>query len=203
MWRAGSSSGSGSGDGDATASASRPMPTAAATVANLYEDRIKAKKSLGQNFMMDDTILRDIVAAAAVPELQLVHGDAVKAKRVKVVANLPYNITKELLQLLLPLGGLVSDLHLMLQHEAGERLTERTPGGREYRFRISRFKYDPVPGVDGALVTFALRPPGARLQVPSEQALMELVDKAFSERRKKMRNSLSPLYSSEEFRGAP
>lgn len=58
---------------------------------------------------------------------------APKAKRVKVVANLPYNITKELLQLLLPLGGLVSDLHLMLQHEAGERLTERTPGGREWR----------------------------------------------------------------------
>ena len=34
-----------------------------------------------------------------------------------------------------------------------------------YRFRISRFKYDPVPGVDGALVTFKLLPPSKRLQV--------------------------------------
>jgi len=33
------------------------------------------------------------------------------------------------------------------------------------RFRISRFKYDPVPGVDGALVTFKLLPPAHRLQV--------------------------------------
>ncbi len=33
------------------------------------------------------------------------------------------------------------------------------------RFRISRFKYDPVPGVDGALVTFKLLPPAQRLQV--------------------------------------
>ncbi|KAG2426295.1 hypothetical protein HXX76_013052 [Chlamydomonas incerta] len=274
MWRAGTSSGGGNEGDAADGAASRPMPTAAATVANLYEDRIKAKKSLGQNFMMDDAILRDIVAAAAVgpgdlvlevgpgtgnltkhllsagarvtavekddtlyarlgqeyeqvPELQLVLGDAVKVglegiirhmpKRVKVVANLPYNITKDLMTLLLPLGSLVSDLHIMIQHEAGERLTERTPGGREwraanirtlfycrpkYRFRISRLKYDPVPGVDGALVTFALRPPAARLPVPSEQGLLELVDKAFSERRKKMRNSLTPLYSSPEVESA-
>ncbi len=36
---------------------------------------------------------------------------------------------------------------------------------QRYRLRISRFKYDPVPGVDGALVTFSLRPPGQRLEV--------------------------------------
>lgn len=34
-----------------------------------------------------------------------------------------------------------------------------------HRFRISRFKYDPVPGVDGALVTFKLLPPPQRQQV--------------------------------------
>ena len=33
------------------------------------------------------------------------------------------------------------------------------------RFRISRFKYEPVPGVDGALVTFRLKPPSHRVQV--------------------------------------
>lgn len=49
--------------------------------------------------------------------------------KVKVVANLPYNITKELLALLLPLGDVISDLHVMIQHETAERLTERKPGG--------------------------------------------------------------------------
>ncbi|KXZ54550.1 hypothetical protein GPECTOR_4g615 [Gonium pectorale] len=325
--------------------ASRPMPSAMATVVNLYENRIKAKKSLGQNFLTDDSILRDIVAAAGVgpgdlvlevgpgtgnltkhllatgarvtavekddtlygrlteeykevPELRLVHGDALKvgledvlrgmltqerqapeaaaeaetaeaptaasggdsdsgssslpstsAKaeppaavagvgrrarggaaagrsvasssspggggrgKIKVVANLPYNITRDVLTQLLPLGELIAELHVMIQHEAAERLTEKTPGGPEwraanirtlfyskprYRFRISRHKYDPVPGVDGALVTFALLPPGSRPRVPSERSFHSLVAKAFSERRKKMRNSVQPLYSPEQ-----
>lgn len=39
--------------------------------------------------------------------------------KVKVVANLPYNITKDLLVLMLPLGELVSELHIMIQEEVG------------------------------------------------------------------------------------
>ncbi|GIL83214.1 hypothetical protein Vretimale_11273 [Volvox reticuliferus] len=353
MWQVGSNA---TASGSQAASASpRHMPSAVSTVANLYEDRIKAKKSLGQNFLTDDGVLQDIVVAAGVgpgdlvlevgpgtgnltkhllaagahvtavekddtlygrlqdeyrnvPELSLVHGDALKvgleevirgmlmqerqaappcahppaetcvavaelatgptsaatpdpepstsaaavtpsrpnstsgsrpgkaaaasngdgggsgggggggrSRKVKVVANLPYNITKDLLLLLLPLGDLISDLHIMIQHEAAVRLTERTPGGPEwraanirtlfysrprYRFRISRVKYDPVPGVDGALVTFSLLPPGARPAVPSERAFHALVVKAFSERRKKMRNSLQPLHSSNQVEAA-
>ncbi|GIL52847.1 hypothetical protein Vafri_8614 [Volvox africanus] len=352
MWQVGNHPTAGESQG---ASASpRHMPSAVSTVANLYEDRIKAKRSLGQNFLTDDGVLQDIVVAAGVgpgdlvlevgpgtgnltkhllaagahvtavekddtlygrlqeeyrnvPGLALIHGDALKvgleeairgmlmqerqaepprahpqsetyvgaaelatgptsaatdpetststaraattpprqnstseawsrktatansgdagrggsggerSRKIKVVANLPYNITKDLLLLLLPLGDLISDLHVMIQHEAAVRLTERTPGGPEwraanirtlfyckprYRFRISRLKYDPVPGVDGALVTFSLLPPGARHAVPSERAFHALVVKAFSERRKKMRNSLQPLHSSNQVEAA-
>ncbi|EFJ52243.1 hypothetical protein VOLCADRAFT_103245 [Volvox carteri f. nagariensis] len=330
MWQVGGSGGGSNTPITATAT-SRPMPSAISTVANLYEDRIKAKKSLGQNFLTDDAVLQDIVAAAGVgpqdlvlevgpgtgnltkhllasgagvtavekddtlygrlqkeygdvPRLTLIHGDALKVglediirgmmlqqdrqdpaassesvssaesalaststsgassrgykpgssaaaggRKVKVVANLPYNITKDLLTLLLPLGDWISDLHIMIQHEAAVRLTEHTPGGPEwraanirtlfycrprhgggwagrgrsrYRFRISRLKYDPVPGVDGALVTFSLIPPSARPAVPSERAFHSLVVKAFSERRKKMRNSLQPLYGAEQVEAA-
>ncbi|KAG2490681.1 hypothetical protein HYH03_010848 [Edaphochlamys debaryana] len=302
----------------ANGSGAPAMPSAASTVANLYQDRIRAKKSLGQNFMTDDSILRDLVVAAGVgpgdlvlevgpgtgnltkhllakgahvtavekddtlygrlseeydgvSTLRLVRGDALEVgledvirsmveqdrtgpspgpeagpgagqalakaaapepstsapagrgavpaagRKVKVVANLPYNITKDLLTMLLPLGDLISDLHIMIQHEAAERLCERTPGGPDwraanirtlfyckpkYRFRISRFKYDPVPGVDGALVTFSLLPPHQRPPVPSERGFHELVLKAFSERRKKMRNSLQPLASAEQVQAA-
>jgi hypothetical protein len=58
-------------------------------------------------------------------------GRPLRRPRVKVVANLPYNITKEVLAILLPLGELVGSLHLMIQHEAGERLCETVPGGAE------------------------------------------------------------------------
>ncbi|GLI59942.1 hypothetical protein VaNZ11_001994 [Volvox africanus] len=352
MWQVGNNPTAGGSQGP-SASPSH-MPSAVSTIANLYEDRIKAKRSLGQNFLTDDGVLQDIVVAAGVgpgdlvlevgpgtgnltkhllaagahvtavekddtlygrlqgeyrnvSELALIHGDALqvgleevirgmlmqgrqaapprahpqaetyaeaaelatgptsaatepetststaapamtpsrqnftsgtwtrktdpvnsghvggggsggeRSRKVKVVANLPYNITKDLLLLLLPLGDLISDLHIMIQHEAAVRLTERTPGGPEwraanirtlfyckprYRFRISRLKYDPVPGVDGALVTFSLLPPGARPAVPSERAFHALVVKAFSERRKKMRNSLQPLHSSNQVEAA-
>jgi len=181
----------------------------------------------------------------------------------KVVANLPYNITKEFLKATLPLGGVVSELSIMIQHEVAERLVDPTPGRPDYRsmsifthfysspkyrcgdassvavgafaccsrmmsvaaafrnypirahspthpthhhppplnrLRIPRQKYFPVPGVDGALVTFRLIPPAKRAVVPSERAFHSLVAKAFSERRKMMRNSMQPLYASQQVR---
>jgi hypothetical protein len=51
----------------------------------------------------------------------------------KVVANLPYNITKDFLKATLPLGGPVSELSIMIQHEVAERLVDPTPGRPDYR----------------------------------------------------------------------
>ena len=138
-------------------------------------------------------------------------GSSAGGGALKVVANLPYNITKEFLVATLPLGGVVRELSIMVQHEVAERLCDPTPGRPDYRamsvythyysapryrLRIARTKYFPVPGVDGALVTFRLRGPGERQEVPSERGFNALVAKAFSERRKMMRNSMQPLYSS-------
>lgn len=41
--------------------------------------------------------------------------------------------------------------------------------------RIPKEKYFPVPGVDGALVTFKLLPPAQRLQVPDERGFISTV----------------------------
>ncbi len=104
----------------------------------------------------------------------------------------------------------------------------------KYRLKIPRTKYFPVPGVDGALVTFALVPPASRPKVRaagggvraaatcscgrgwqaqtrappappcppqvngSERGFLSLVNKAFSEKRKMIRNSLQPLYSPDQ-----
>jgi Ribosomal RNA adenine dimethylase len=48
--------------------------------------------------------------------------------KVKVVANLPYNITTEVLKAFLPRGTAVSCVALMLQHEVAERLTKTSLG---------------------------------------------------------------------------
>lgn len=135
----------------------------------------------------------------------------------KVVANLPYNITKDFLKATLPLGGDVSELSIMIQHEVAERLVDPTPGRPDYRamsiythyysmpkyrLRIPRQKYFPVPGVDGALVTFKLIPPPKRRQVSTERGFHQLVNKAFSERRKMMRNSMQPLFSAQQVEAA-
>lgn len=65
-------------------------------------------------------------------------------------------------------------------------------------FLIPKERYYPPPGVDGALVTFRLLPPSARPAVPSEKGFLALVGKAFLERRKMMRNSVQPLYTTQQ-----
>lgn len=136
-------------------------------------------------------------------------GEQGSSKLIKVVANLPYNITKECLLSMLPLGGDISHLYFMLQDEVAVRLTGREPGGADwrvmnlitqyycdaqYKFQIDRRKYHPAPKVNGAVVDFALRPPQSRPAVPAEKQFLQLLRKAFSQRRKVMRNSLQPLY---------
>lgn len=140
-----------------------------------------------------------------------------RRRGVKVVANLPYNITKEFLQAMLPQGGVVSELSIMIQEEVAQRLVDPTPSRPDYRamslithyyskpvyrFLIPKEKYFPVPGVDGALVTFKLLPPSKRVQVSGERGFISLINKAFSERRKMMRNTLQPLYTPQQVEAA-
>lgn len=171
--------------------------------------------------------LREVVAQMlAEDEGQQTH------RAVKIVANLPYNITKEFLLAALPLGGElngssndnnddthtstnpggVSEVTLMLEEDAARRLADPTPNRPDYRamsvlvhrwskpqylFRIPRDRYYPPPGVDGAMVTFRLVPPHSRPPLPfppgeeAERLHAALVNAAFSERRKMMRNVLT------------
>jgi len=50
-----------------------------------------------------------------------------------VVANLPYNITSDALKRMLPMGDHISDLILMVQYEAAERLVSSSAGDGDYR----------------------------------------------------------------------
>lgn len=126
----------------------------------------------------------------------------------RVVGNLPYNISTPLLFHLAEFSENVRDMHFMLQKEVVDRMVA-PPGGREYgrlsvmlqyRFELERLflvspeAFDPAPKVDSAIVR--LRPKPASLRTAHDEArLGQIVMVAFGQRRKMLRNNLRDLFS--------
>jgi 16S rRNA (adenine1518-N6/adenine1519-N6)-dimethyltransferase len=124
-------------------------------------------------------------------------------ERLRVVGNLPYNVSTPLLFHLLGQAPVIADMHFMLQREVVDRLTAE-PGGRDYGrltvmvqlrceseklFDVGAGAFRPAPRVTSALVRLRVRrEPAVRL---SDVATFErLVSHLFSRRRKTLRNSL-------------
>lgn len=121
----------------------------------------------------------------------------------RVVGNLPYNISTPLLFHLLEQRGVVADMHFMLQKEVVDRMAA-APGSKafgrltimlgchletEALFEVDRHAFDPPPKVTSAVVR--LRPlPAGSMRINDSQLLSELVAAAFSKRRKTLRNAL-------------
>ncbi|HQU16579.1 MAG: 16S rRNA (adenine(1518)-N(6)/adenine(1519)-N(6))-dimethyltransferase [Chromatiales bacterium 21-64-14] len=131
----------------------------------------------------------------------------------RIVGNLPYNISTPLLFHLLSITVPVRDLHLMLQREVVERMAA-APGehayGRlsvmtQYRCRVERLftigpgAFRPAPKVDSAFVRLVPFPTPP-VVVRDEAHLRALVTQAFSQRRKTLRNALHGLLSAEQIR---
>lgn len=121
----------------------------------------------------------------------------------KVAANLPYNISSQVLLKFLETPRLFSHLVLMLQKEVGDRLAA-PPACKEYGILtvFSRLHFDvnrefivrpgafhPVPKVDSAVLSF--RPlPAPRVDVGDESLFRQVVKASFSQRRKTLWNCL-------------
>jgi 16S rRNA (adenine1518-N6/adenine1519-N6)-dimethyltransferase len=121
----------------------------------------------------------------------------------RVVGNLPYNISTPLLFRLAAFAPRLHDLHLMLQREVVERMVAApsTPEyGRlsvmlQYRFVMDKLfnvapgAFRPPPKVDSAVVR--LRPrPRRETAARDERMLAAVVTRAFTRRRKTLRNAL-------------
>ena len=133
--------------------------------------------------------------------------------RAVVVANLPYNITSDALRILLPLGESISDVYLMLQDEAAQRLAGAREGDADWRgasalaryfsepevlFGIPARAFLPPPRVDSALVRFRLKRPEERAPRATDEKLLKAVIRAaFAQRRKALKNSLGALVGAE------
>ncbi|ATJ81747.1 16S rRNA (adenine(1518)-N(6)/adenine(1519)-N(6))-dimethyltransferase RsmA [Halomonas beimenensis] len=121
----------------------------------------------------------------------------------RVVGNLPYNISTPLIAHLLEAGDAVADMHFMLQKEVVERLAAE-PGGADWGrlsvlaqyhcrveslFTVPPEAFVPRPKVESAIVRLtphATPPHRAR----DEALLFALVRQAFAQRRKTLRNNL-------------
>jgi 16S rRNA (adenine1518-N6/adenine1519-N6)-dimethyltransferase len=224
----------------------------------------KAKKHFGQNFLVDQNIIADIVRAIRpeandnmveigpglgaltrplLKQLNKLHvveidrdiiarlktdypqdkiviheGDALKfdfstlGTPLRIVGNLPYNISSPLLFHFADYAARITDMHFMLQNEVVERMVAEpsTPEyGRlsvmlQYRFYMEKLldvppqSFRPAPKVDSAIVRM-IPLPADKIAVQNEALYAQVVSAAFGQRRKTLRNTLKGHLTESEF----
>jgi 16S rRNA (adenine1518-N6/adenine1519-N6)-dimethyltransferase len=172
---------------------------------------------------------RDLVVAlrrdfAATPGLRVHEGDALefdygalareRGQRLRLIGNLPYNISTPLLFHLLGAAEHVADMHFMLQKEVVDRIVA-PPGSRQYgrlgvmlapRVRAHKLldigpgAFRPAPQVHSAVVRLEVR--AAPPLWAAEPHYGAVVSAAFGQRRKTLRNALAALLSAEQIAAA-
>ncbi|HSM98302.1 MAG TPA: 16S rRNA (adenine(1518)-N(6)/adenine(1519)-N(6))-dimethyltransferase RsmA [Gallionella sp.] len=228
----------------------------------------KAKKRFGQNFLVDERIISDIISAIRpephdnmveigpglgaltrplLKKLDHLHvveidrdiiarlesdypqenpksklaihaGDALEfdlatlPAPLRIVGNLPYNISSPLLFHFAAYADRITDMHFMLQSEVVERMVAEpsTPAyGRlsvmlQYRFRMDKLldvppeSFRPAPKVDSAIVRM-IPLPASEIGVRNEKLFAAVVRTAFGQRRKTLRNTLRSYLAEADF----
>ncbi len=150
------------------------------------------------------------------PEFRIHEADALKFdfsqlaadRPLRIIGNLPYNISTPLIFHLLGQAGVVQDMHFMLQKEVVQRLAA-VPGDNNYGrlgimaqyfckvqplFEVGPGAFRPAPKVDSAIVRLV---PHATLPHPAKDLsiLQSVVRTAFNARRKTLRKALGGLVS--------
>lgn len=123
----------------------------------------------------------------------------------KLIANIPYQITSPLLYKIEAHASSFSRIVLMIQQEVADRLSA-VPGKKSFgpltlrlgvrfdihtAFKVGKEFFDPVPKVDSAVIVMTPRKDPANISHPS--VFYELITSAFAHRRKTLRNNLIPM----------
>jgi 16S rRNA (adenine1518-N6/adenine1519-N6)-dimethyltransferase len=131
---------------------------------------------------------------------------ALPAPSLRLVGNLPYNISSPLLIRTMALCEHITDMHFMLQKEVVERIAAR-PGtsafGRlsvmlaacfesSHLFDVPPESFEPPPRVDSAVVRLVTKPAGERLSVQAISKLELILSRAFAQKRKMLRSAFVP-----------
>jgi 16S rRNA (adenine1518-N6/adenine1519-N6)-dimethyltransferase len=157
-------------------------------------------------------------AAHGLGDLTIVHKDVLKVdfgklagdNRIRLVGNLPYNISTPILFHVLEHAEGIIDMHFMLQKEVVDRMAA-APGSKVYGrlsvmlqaicdveplFAVPPEAFRPPPKVDSAVVR--LRPrPVEQIGITDPALFERLVRDAFGQRRKTLRNAVQAVCTSE------
>jgi 16S rRNA (adenine1518-N6/adenine1519-N6)-dimethyltransferase len=211
----------------------------------LVKNRLRARKRFGQNFLQDEMIIADIVAAidpqidehlveigpgrgaiteslvkschrldvieldrdlvpllenklSSYPQLFVHEADALAFnygklvldnEKLRVIGNLPYNITTPLLFNLLSQAEYIQDMCFMLQLEVVQHQCEAVQ-----LFTVPPEAFEPAPKVDSAIIYLKPLSQHCGGDMPVD-ALRTVVTKAFSQRRKTIANTLKNMIS--------
>jgi 16S rRNA (adenine1518-N6/adenine1519-N6)-dimethyltransferase len=168
---------------------------------------------------LDRDLIAHLHSELPAAKLTLHNADALKfdfcrltgdGHQLRVIGNLPYNISTPLLFHLLDQAGCIEDMLFMLQKEVVQRLAA-APGGKDYgrlsvmiqyRCRVEKLfdvapgAFTPPPRVDSSVVRLIpyATPPVA---VNDEVQFAKVVRAAFASRRKTLRNNMKGLLSAE------
>ncbi len=137
-----------------------------------------------------------------------------KSKKLRIVGNIPYNITSPILFKLFENNILIKDAVLMVQYEVAKRMISM-PGNKEYgilsvllnyfgaaklAFKVSRNVFYPKPNVDSAVVHISFDK--QRDDKTFNLKFITMVKAAFGNRRKTLKNSLSnSIFAETDFSG--
>lgn len=143
------------------------------------------------------------------PNINLINSDFLKIdfkevfnSGLRVIGNIPYNITSPILFKLLENRSMIIDSLLMVQYEVAKRITA-VPGTKDYgilavlmqnyadielKFKVPPTVFRPVPKVDSAIIHLKWK---AKEELNyNEELFKQLVKSSFSQRRKTLKNSL-------------
>ncbi|MER0215773.1 MAG: 16S rRNA (adenine(1518)-N(6)/adenine(1519)-N(6))-dimethyltransferase RsmA [Nitrosomonas sp.] len=167
---------------------------------------------------IDRDIVSQLNQVFAQEELTIHAADALKfdfsalGSKLRIVGNLPYNISTPLLFHLSQFAEHILDMHFMLQKEVVDRMVgspATADYGRlsvmlqyrfdmEYVFSVPAESFRPVPKVESAIVRMTPRDSSVRI-VKNEALFSQIVTAAFSQRRKTLRNTLQQHLTASDF----
>jgi len=136
-------------------------------------------------------------------------------QKLRVIGNLPYNISTPVLFHLLKNRSIIADMHFMLQKEVVDRIAA-APGNGTYGrlsvmiqayfkvtplFTVSPFAFSPSPKVDSAILRLIPDTQHSK-NIPDFTQFETLIRAAFSQRRKTLRNTLKKLCTIKQIEAA-
>ena len=139
-----------------------------------------------------------------------VNNPDVRNKKIKVIGNIPYNITTEILFKLFDSSDIIDSAVLMMQKEVAKRLTAQ-PNTKDYGilaiqtqtnsvpkilFNVPPTAFFPKPRVDSSIVKFDFG--NSKYKILYKDIFKTLVKQSFGQRRKTMKNSLKVFFENNE-----